>query len=209
MTLASSGNVGIGTTSPQGLLTIQNLHVDGQANEVFTLNDPINSRSFNITKYDRVIGNYWHSDIRFNLNQVGVINSTVMTLASDGSVGIGTTNTYGYKLAVNGTIGAKKLVLETTNFPDYVFADNYCLRSLDELGAYIAAHHHLPNLPTATEAASEGVSVGELQNKLLEKIEELTLYVMAQNKKMTAQARQIAEQQQAIADLKNSIARLK
>lgn len=110
----NAGNVGIGTTSPQGILTVQNLHVDGQTNEVFTLNDPINPHSFNITKYDRVVGGYWNSDIRFNLNQAGVINSTVMTLASSGNVGIGTL-TPSEKLHVNGNIIYDKVYVSSGN----------------------------------------------------------------------------------------------
>ena len=119
-----------------------------------------------------------------------------MRIDYNGNVSIGTNNSFGYKLAVNGTIGAKEINLETTNFPDYVFDNNYPLPSLQEVEKYINAQHHLPNIPSAKEANQKGVSVGELQNKLLEKIEELTLYIIQQQKQM-------AQQQQRIEALEN------
>ena len=64
------------------------------------------------------------------------------------------------------------------NWPDYVFASEYDLTPLHELKAFIKENKHLPNIPKADEVAQEGIEVGEMNRKLLEKVEELTLYVI-------------------------------
>ena len=103
-----------------------------------------------------------------------------------GNVGIGTTNPT-HKLAVNGTIKAKEVLVETTGWPDYVFADNYALCPLSEVEAHIKKHKHLPGIPSASQVANQGVSVGDMQAKLLAKIEELTLHQIAQETRLRAQ----------------------
>ncbi|ELR68656.1 hypothetical protein C900_00167 [Fulvivirga imtechensis AK7] len=102
-----------------------------------------------------------------------------------GSVGIGTTNTFGYKLAVNGTIGAKEVNVEVTSaWPDYVFEENYNLTPLQDLEIYLKENKHLPGIPDAKTVEEEGVKLGEMNAKLLEKVEELTLYMIDFNKEM-------------------------
>ncbi|MDQ3290886.1 MAG: hypothetical protein M3Q05_06300 [Bacteroidota bacterium] len=99
-----------------------------------------------------------------------------MVIDDNGWVGIGTTNTSSdYKLSVNGKIRAKGLKVET-GWADFVFADNYKLRSLDEVESYIKANKHLPDVPSEAEVAKNGVDLGPMQATLLQKIEELTLY---------------------------------
>lgn len=113
-----------------------------------------------------------------------------LRITADGNVGIGTplvNNPYNYKLAVKGVIGAQELKIENTStaWPDFVFAKNYSLMNLNELEAYLEVNKHLPNIPSAKEVSdNNGVLVGEFQTKLLQKIEELTLYVIQQNKEM-------------------------
>ena len=106
-----------------------------------------------------------------------------MRIDYNGNVGIGTTNPT-HKLAVNGTIKAKEVIVETTGWSDYVFADDYVLQPLAEVEAHIKTNKHLPGIPSAAQVASEGVSVGELQARLLAKIEELTLHQIAQEKEL-------------------------
>ncbi len=106
-----------------------------------------------------------------------------------GSVGIGTTlatNPNGYKLAVNGKIGAKDVQVETssTTWPDYVFAQDYRLPSLMEVEKFIQENNHLENVPSATEIEKNGHSLGEMDKILLKKVEELTLYVIQQQKEI-------------------------
>jgi len=98
-----------------------------------------------------------------------------------GNVGIGTTAPQ-YKLAVTGTIGAKEVVVTNTGWSDYVFQPGYRLRPLSEVKAYIQANHHLPDIPSEAAVKAQGVSVGEMQSKLLAKIEELTLHMIQQEK---------------------------
>jgi hypothetical protein len=110
-----------------------------------------------------------------------------------GNVGIGTTNPT-HKLAVNGTIKAKEVIVETTGWSDYVFDDDYALQPLAEVEAHIKTNKHLPGIPSAVEIAEQGVSVGDMQARLLAKIEELTLHVIAQEKLLKAQASQLTAQ---------------
>jgi hypothetical protein len=86
----------------------------------------------------------------------------------------------GYKLAVTGKIICEELKVELiADWPDYVFSDHYALSPLHELKSFIEVNNHLPNIPSATEVQKEGFEVGEMNRKLLEKVEELTLYVIS------------------------------
>lgn len=97
----------------------------------------------------------------------------------NGNVGIGTTNPT-QKLSVNGAILAKEVIVSTasSNWPDYVFEDKYELKSLEFVKQYIEENKKLPNIPSADEVERSGIELGEMQKKQMEKIEELTLYVI-------------------------------
>jgi hypothetical protein len=100
-----------------------------------------------------------------------------------GNVSIGTTSNNGYKLAVNGSaIFTEAKVKLYANWPDYVFHEKYELRSLPELEKFINENNHLPNVPSAGEIKKEGINLGDMNARLLEKIEELTLYVIQLSK---------------------------
>jgi hypothetical protein len=105
-------------------------------------------------------------------------------LVVNGTVAIGTTKTDGYKLSVNGKIRASDIikVYPESEWSDFVFEKNYKLRSLEEVDAYIKKHGHLPDMPSAKEVEKEGIDLGSMDAKLLQKIEELTLYVMEMKK---------------------------
>ncbi|PWL28949.1 MAG: hypothetical protein DCO95_10915 [Roseivirga sp. XM-24bin3] len=85
-----------------------------------------------------------------------------------------------------GDLEAEKVKVSASpgSVPDYVFAENYELLTIDKLAEYIKANSHLPNIPSAEEIETNGQDVGGLQLKLLEKIEELTLYIIDQEKRM-------------------------
>ncbi len=100
----------------------------------------------------------------------------------DGNVGIGTTNPTN-KLDVNGTIRAKEIIVET-GWADHVFAPDYQLAPLSEVEAHIRANQRLPGIPSAAEIGETGVSLGQSQTMLLEKIEELTLYAIEKEKRV-------------------------
>jgi trimeric autotransporter adhesin len=130
-------------------------------------------------------------------NTGGAVTFTnFMKITETGNVGIGTTlatNPNGYKLAVNGKIGAKDVQVETssTTWPDYVFAQDYRLPSLAEVEKFIQENNHLENVPSGTEIEKNGHSLGEMDKILLKKVEELTLYVIQQQKEIEALKKKI------------------
>ena len=100
---------------------------------------------------------------------------------NDGFVGIGTSNSENFKLGVNGAIRAKEIKVET-GWSDFVFEKDYDLPSLEEVAQHIAQKGHLKDIPSAAEVKENGVFLGEMDAKLLQKIEELTLYILQQDK---------------------------
>ncbi len=99
-----------------------------------------------------------------------------------GNVGIGTAAQAGYRLAVDGTIHTREVRVDNDNWADYVFQDEYELPTLEQVQQHIAEHGHLINVPSAEEVAAHGVELGEMNKVLLEKIEELTLYLLEQHR---------------------------
>ena len=111
------------------------------------------------------------------------------------TVGIGTVSTFGYKLAVNGTIGAKEVKVElSSSWPDYVFKSDYMLPNLSEIEGYINTNKRLPDIPSDDEVKENGISLGEMNAKLLQKIEELTLYVIDLQKQVDSLKSQLEDQ---------------
>lgn len=82
-----------------------------------------------------------------------------------------------FKITGTGEVFARRYITTLNNIPDYVFNPNYKLLTLEELRSYISTNKHLPNVPSANEFAETGVDLGELNRLLLEKVEELTLYI--------------------------------
>lgn len=99
-------------------------------------------------------------------------------------IGIGTTAPGSYKLAVDGTIGARKLKVTQETWADYVFASDYDLISIDSVEQFIRRNKHLPGVPSAIEIFRDSLDVGGNQAVLLKKIEELTLYIIDLNKEL-------------------------
>lgn len=122
-----------------------------------------------------------------------------------GNVGVGTTNDHGYKLAVNGNVLAQKIRITQTGWPDYVFHSTYKLLSLKELESYIQKNNHLPEIPSSNEIEKNGLDLGDNQAALLKKIEELTLYIIDQNKTIVSQQNQIGAEHQELLELKKEL----
>jgi hypothetical protein len=125
-----------------------------------------------------------------------------------GNVGIGITNP-AEKLAVNGNIRSKEVKVESANWPDYVFNEDYKISSLAELEVFLRSNRHLPEIPSAETVAQEGISLGEMNGKLLKKIEELTLYLIEQNKSISIQNEKLLEQDKRISLLQTEINAIK
>ena len=121
-----------------------------------------------------------------NSLMIGVNDNSKMTFLSNGNVLIAKTTqapNSTYKLDVNGTIRANKVVVNTTG-ADFVFDSTYNLLPLQEVETFIQQNKHLPNIPSATEMQKNGLDMGDQQTKLLQKVEELTLYLIEQSKKI-------------------------
>jgi len=121
-----------------------------------------------------------------------------------GNMGIGTQDTRGYKLAVSGNMIAESVKVQLRSaWPDYVFAKDYTLPSLKETEKHIKENSHLPGIPSAAEVKNNGIDVGEMNAKLLKKIEELTLYVIDLNKKSDSQEIMVKKLQNEVKKLKS------
>jgi len=134
-----------------------------------------------------------------------------VSILGDGTVGIGTKDTKGYKLAVNGTAIFTKVKVKTAGtWPDYVFKKGYTLPELPELEQYLEKYHHLPGILSEVEIQRiDGLDMGEQQMTLLKKIEELTLYLIEENKKLKEQNRQLEEQNKRLDQQQQQIEELK
>ena len=101
----------------------------------------------------------------------------------------------------DGLIRSKEIKVQLNVWSDFVFAKDYELPTLEELEAYILQNQHLPDIPSETEVIENGVNLGEMNAKLLQKIEELTLYLIEQNKQNKAQQKKIEQLEQKVSAL--------
>lgn len=178
--VCAPAKVGIGTSSPDA-----NIHVVGTGHFGGTVG--IGTPNDNNNRLTIIQGNPQNNGL--------VVNSSSSSTSTFTGIGIQSivnnpnrialavtdenTNKDVFRVMGNGLIYATEMKIRLSqDFPDYVFEDDYELISLDSLATYISLNNHLPDMPTAEEVAKEGMSVGELQNIMVEKIEELTLYVI-------------------------------
>ncbi|MEO9802545.1 MAG: hypothetical protein ABJF04_04820 [Reichenbachiella sp.] len=133
------------------------------------------------------------STMEFATKGSGSIGNPDMVITPNGSIGIGTTATGSHKLAVDGSIGAREIKVEMTLWEDRVFREEYELRSLEETEKFISNNFHLPEIPSESDVIENGINLGQMNAKLLQKIEELTLYLIEQNKRLDAQQKEIEE----------------
>ena len=197
----SGGNVGIGTVEPLDKLHISKGNLLLQ--NPYDANYPIlwiknQNGSYNTRlDYNGIItsgGSYYVRATNLILNdQTGNV-----------LIGKATQSNANYKLDVAGPIRANEVVVNTTG-ADFVFDKNYKLRPLAEVESFINANQHLPEVPSAVQMQTEGVGVSEMQTKLLQKVEEMTLYIISQQK----QIEELKQQNQEIQLLKKEIEKLK
>ncbi|MDQ0638349.1 hypothetical protein QF042_001914 [Pedobacter sp. W3I1] len=127
---------------------------------------------------------------------------------AQGNVGIGTLNPQ-EKLSVKGKIRAQEIKVEMTGWPDFVFEPKYSLMPLRSLESYINENKHLPGIPSAAEVKEQGIELGAMNKKLLQKIEELSLYIIQQDKKITDQQQRAVEERKSNLSLQEDIELLK
>lgn len=175
----NAGNIGIGTITPSGKLQIvanetRGLQIDHTSSQTYSYAALITSNQ-DQTKALAVIDKSSGSDVEnFRLYANGDLYT-----AGPVCIGKADANGYGYKLAVAGSMIAEEVVVKLqANWPDFVFAKNHPLKSLSEIEQYIKVNNHLPEIPSASEVKQNGVNVGDMQNKLLQKVEEMTLYMI-------------------------------
>jgi len=188
----NTGFIGLGTSTPDAKLHVKGGFLHLETGVAGVAGPSINFGSGNTDnaqlgqygiEYIQGSGlNFWTP----NGSETGMQNS-ILFLHKNGCVGIGTnlasnTNNY-YKLSVNGSVRAKEVVVET-GWADYVFADDYKLKSLDEVELYIKEHKTLPNIPSEQEIKKQNIGLGEQNRLQQEKIEELTLYAIQQQKQI-------------------------
>ena len=200
----SDGNVGIGTASPD-----RRLHVVGAEGKVSTAPTRLGPADLLVLENDEnshlslVAGVNGGSAIRFlrdgstiqngylrywhdtdNLS-VAVAGTERLRILADGNVGVGTA-TPSSKLHVDGgdiRVSGGSFIDDgaTLNVPDYVFEESYRLMPLPQLAKFIETNRHLPNVPSASQVKEHGLNLSQMQMRLLEKLEELTLYTIEQN----------------------------
>jgi len=124
--------------------------------------------------------------------------------SDSGNIGIGTV-TPNVKLAVNGNIRAKEIKVETANWPDYVFAKDYSLPSLAETEKHIKEKGHLSGIPSAKDVKENGINLGEMNAKLLKKIEELTLYLIQKTHNDEKLQQELEEQRNLIREMEGRL----
>lgn len=133
------------------------------------------------------IGTYT-PNAKFHLNGAQLIGGNTARIAT------------GYQLSVDGRIMAEEVTVQNSaSWPDYVFANDYKLMPLNELEASINKNKHLPNIPSAAVVEKEGISLGQMNRKLMEKVEELTLYIIDLNKKNEALTQKVQQLESKVA----------
>ncbi|WP_243416361.1 hypothetical protein [Flavobacterium sp. HTF] len=216
--ILGNGNVGIGTISPASKLDVNGngsfnggiiSSVSGALGGYIKLKNP--SKTANGVASDWTIfnttGNYGNSLQFFAYDDVGCATgglcSNRFTIMDNGNVGIGSTNPIN-KLDVNGTIHAKEVKVDMTGWSDFVFKKEYTLPALAEVEKHITEKGHLENIPNEEEVLKNGINVGEMNAKLLQKIEELTLYAIEQKKNTDQLTKVILEQNKRIEELEKN-----
>jgi uncharacterized coiled-coil protein SlyX len=196
MVIRRNGNIGVGTATPSAKFhladagkSIRMGNLNGTSTPVIELSD-IGTMQIEGTG----------SDMRFLTS-----GTERFRITNTGNIGIGTADTKGYKLAVNGdAIFTKVKVKQYNTWPDFVFEKHYNLRPLAELETYIATNKHLPDIPSAKEISDKGLDLAENQAGLLKNLEELTLHLIEQNKKMQEMHKTIQQLTERLEKLESS-----
>jgi hypothetical protein len=183
-----NGSIGIGTTDPQAVLHINDGGLPA-GHKMLMIGD---DSYFADIDQGNTLGIYGKQ----SLGTIGKIKlgSTGPTLVgANNCLAIGADeNPEAYTLAIGGTIGCEKIVVKLEDdWPDFVFADDYKVPSLAETESFIKENKHLPGVPSAKEVREKGQDLAEMNRILLQKLEELTLLMIEQNKTLEQQQKEI------------------
>ncbi|NOU15933.1 MAG: hypothetical protein HOO91_00040 [Bacteroidales bacterium] len=187
----NNGNVGIGTTTPSEKLAVNGgVSIEG-TNSTSSVNGFNNALQLKNSSGAAIVFNPGQStELMFGFHTDGNFywgtgqnagNSYCMFLSKTGNLGI------------TGKLTTSEVNVKIGGWADFVFHPTYKLRTLGEVEQFIKANNHLPEIPTESEVKQNGIGLGEMNAKLLQKIEELTLYMIEQNNKMDQQQKQINE----------------
>ncbi len=225
---SSSSRLGIGTSSPQTSihLTTGSIRVDGgqyQSHGPVALHPDVDKNGDDIIAFmnsDNQESARIH-DGRLRLNTINGVGSEIhstggLILRPDienngGDDFVSFRNTSGQEKTriQDGTITTDRVVLNVGSFPDYVFEEDYNLMPLSEIADYIKTNKHLPNMPSEAEVVKNGMSLGQINTVLVEKVEELTLHTISQEEKLSALLKYIEKQEATMAQMQREIEELK
>lgn len=210
-------NVGIGTNNPQykldvnGKLYLRTVDITGNSWknsylqwEAHSLVMGTPSNVYAVTSVDLIPGGSTQGELFSQLcmyqaysptnkeEKIHLNTSGNCWINSPGYIGIGTKNPTD-KLDVRGTVRADAIVVNKVSGADFVFEDSYKLRPLNEVKDFVEKNQHLPEIPSAAEMQENGVNMNELQIQLLQKVEELTLYIILQDQRIQELESQLAK----------------
>ncbi|MCW3465271.1 hypothetical protein [Chitinophaga nivalis] len=188
--ISIQSNVSIGGTYPAARLDITGGPLWTTNSWVKSLKIP-NGSAFEFTGAGKSFGQGASNNLFYffhaNTDGTGAANYYMAVDGSTGNVAIGSpTPAANYKLVVEGAFGAKKIKVQQGTWADYVFHENYQLPSLSTVEQFIKENKHLEGIPSEAEVSKDGIDVGDMNKRLLQKIEELTLYIIDLNKKVAA-----------------------
>ncbi|RFM36967.1 hypothetical protein DXN04_05575 [Chitinophaga silvisoli] len=215
-TLTTGAKLGINTTTPRAPLDVANTNTDTVTSILGRLPDGNSSgdgtflgvkaykaNTYNIPMFGLIskYGGSLNCGVIFNRGQITGGYLTFLTnngtekmrLDSGGNLMIGVKTAGAFKLAVAGTIGAKKLTITQAGWADYVFQPDYKLPALAAVEEHIHTNHKLPDIPSAQEIETKGLDVAEMQKLQMQKIEELTLYLIEEHKANVKLQQEVAE----------------
>ncbi|WP_417799966.1 hypothetical protein [Tenacibaculum sp.] len=204
-----NGDVGIGTTNPEAKLQIKDAGTSGvttlqlnnrmkfRGDGVFTWGNTADHGLLSWEASKTIVGAQSTKDLSLFAN-----GTEKMIIKTNGNVGVGTTTTGSHKLAVEGSIGAREIKVEGSGWSDFVFEKEYELPTLKEVESHIKEKGHLKDIPSAKEVEKNGFYLGAMDAKLLQKIEELTLYTIQQEKKINNQKNKLDNQKENLKDYK-------
>jgi hypothetical protein len=226
----SGGNMGIGTTAPSEKLEVRStIRINNpltRGNSSLKIDRGSDGKDVAVVSYGQNSNYVWHTGLLYNggspttdfyisQNQMihdgnaNIVHYPELTIKTNGNIGIGTRYPDS-KLAVKGNIHAEEVKVDlSVPAPDYVFKNDYDLKPIEEVQDFIKRNGHLYNIPNALAMEENGIELGVMNMKLLEKIEELTLYLIEQNELLKLEARKNKQQEIQIKQLVFDIAEIR